>query len=395
MKKYYKMIIVSVVSFALAFSFPLAQKETKTQAKQQAYKLVWSDEFDGDSLNMDNWTAEVGTGPNRDGWGNNERQYYTGNSENLDISNGTLKIHALRQSIGNRSYTSSRIITKHKKFFTYGKFEARMKLPSFKGAWPAFWTLGEDIDSVGWPKCGEMDIMEAINTSNLIYSNLHWSKNNKTTDTTSFGYYTNDRTDWHTYAMEWEENYAKFLVDGVETRCFDITLEDEMEEFRQDQFIILNLAVGGNWPENSIQSGTKIDDTAFPDRSTMEVDYVRVYQLADVEPTTAAKKSTPAKKNTTKKATKLGKTKIKKVARKKKSLKLTLKKIKGASGYSIKISDQKNFDGYWTKNTKKTKVKLKGLDRKTKYYMKARAYKKVGSSYIYGKYSAKKTAKTK
>lgn len=391
MKKYFKMIIVSVISLALAFSFPLAQKETKTQAKQQAYKLVWSDEFDGDSLNMDNWTAEVGTGPNRDGWGNNERQYYTGNSENLDISNGTLKIHALRQSIENRSYTSSRIITKHKKFFTYGKFEARMKLPSFKGAWPAFWTLGENIDEQGhgWPACGEMDIMEAINTDQNVFANLHWSNNGYQADTQGIRYDVVDKTKWHTYGMEWEENIVKFYVDDNYYQSFPITEAKQMEEFRQDQFILLNLAIGGNLP------GQTVDNTAFPDRSTMEVDYVRVYQLADVEPTTAAKKNTPSKKTTPNKVTKLGKTKIKKVARKKKSLKLTLKKIKGASGYSIKISDQKNFDGYWTKKTKKIRVKLTGLDRKTKYYMKARAYKKVGSSYIYGKYSAKKTAKTK
>lgn len=385
MKKYYKMIIVSVVSFALAFGFPLAHKETKTQAKQQAYKLVWSDEFDGDSLNMDNWTAEIGRGNN--GWGNNEQQYYTGNQENLDISNGTLKIHALRSS--SYRYTSSRIITKHKKFFTYGKFEAKMKLPSFTGAWPAFWTLGENIDSVSWPACGEMDIMEAINTDQNVFANLHWSNNGYQADTQGIKYDVVDKTKWHTYGMEWEENIVKFYVDDNYYQSFPITEAKQMEEFRQDQFILLNLAIGGNLP------GQTVDNTAFPDKSTMEVDYVRVYQLADVEPTTAAKKNTPSKKTTPNKVTKLGKTKIKKVARKKKSLKLTLKKVKGASGYSIKISDQKNFDGYWTKKTKKIKVKLKGLDRKTKYYMKARAYKKVGSSYIYGKYSAKKTAKTK
>ncbi len=280
MRKNMGKIVASILSVALVFSVPIASKVINTQVNADDYQLVWSDEFNGESLDSSNWTVETGTGSNNDGWGNNELQFYRNSPENIEISDGTLKIHALKQNYGGKKYTSARMKTQGKRSFTYGKIEAKMKLPSFSGAWPAFWTLGENITSVGWPACGEMDIMEAINANNNIYSNLHWSYKGTQADTQgSVAYDVGDRTEWHTYTMEWTSTRAKFYCDGELYQSNGITTEAEMEEFRKNQFIILNLAIGGKWP------GYTIDDSAFPDRSTMEVDYVRVYQKPET-PTT-------------------------------------------------------------------------------------------------------------
>ena len=251
-----------------------AKPEKNVQAADE-YTLVWSDEFDGNELNRKNWNVEV----NGNGGGNEEHQYYLDNKNNIDVSNGTLKIHALKQSYAGKDYTSGRITTQNKKTFLYGKVEARMKLPRFQGAWPAFWMLGNNINQVGWPKCGEMDIMEAINNDNNVYANLHWSYQGSNADTKGTAYNVGDRTAWHTYGMEWTETRARFYVDGHVYQVYTISDQSEMQEFREKQFIIFNLAIGGRWP------GHTIDDTAFPSKSTMEVDWVRVYQKG-VAPTT-------------------------------------------------------------------------------------------------------------
>ena len=276
MKKLSRKVIAAVVAVTLVLGIPIASKVI-TDVKAADYELVWSDEFDGTSLDRSNWSVETGTG--NWGWGNNEQQYYRDSADNIEVSDGTLKIHALKQSYGGKQYTSARMKTQGKRSFKYGKIEAKMKLPRFKGSWPAFWMLGENINSAGWPACGEMDIMEAINDNNNIYSNLHWSYNNTQADTQGDAHNVGDRTEWHTYGMEWTEDRAVFYVDNNVTESYKITTGSQMEEFRAKQFIILNLAIGGQWP------GYDIDDSAFPDRSTMEVDYVRVYQKPD-EPTT-------------------------------------------------------------------------------------------------------------
>ena len=250
-------------------------KEQKSVEAAEEYQLVWSDEFDGTSLNDSNWNIEV----NGNGGGNNELQYYTNRTQNIEVSNGTLKIHALKEKYGNKNYTSGRITTQNKKIFKFGRIEAKMKLPRFKGAWPAFWMLGNNISSVGWPKCGEMDIMEAINEENNVYANLHWYHSDHNADTQGTAYNVGDRTAWHTYAMEWDANTTKFYVDNILYQTYDIS-DSNFSEFRKEQFIIFNLAIGGIWP------GYNIDDTAFPSKSTMEVDYVRVYQKQE-ETTTA------------------------------------------------------------------------------------------------------------
>ncbi len=443
-------------------------KETETQPvtttpdDPSQWELQWSDEFDGDSLSAKNWTAETGTGDS--GWGNNEQQYYTDSKDNIEVSNGSLKIHALKQSRGDKQYTSARIKTQGKQSFRYGKVEARMKLPSFQGSWPAFWMLGENINNDGWPKCGEMDIMEAINDNDEIYSNLHWSYNDTTLDTSGVAYNVGDRKEWHTYSMNWNENRADFYVDGKLSQTYEITDKYQMDELREKQFIILNLAIGGKWP------GYQIDDSAFPGKSTMEVDYVRVYKKTESSTTeyestkqavttsqvattkqvattsqaattkqaatttsqaattkqaatttsqaattkqaatttsqaatTKQAATTTSQAATTKQATsakttsntiKVAKAKIKKINRRKKSLKLTLKKLNGVTGYQIKYSKNKKFHASKTKKVKNTTVVIKKLKRKTRYYIKARGYRKNTRIIIYGKYSKCKKAKT-
>jgi len=138
----------------------------------QNYELIWADEFDSTEINRDNWTNEVG-----EYWANNEIQAYTNSRTNSYIDNGVLKIVARNEKYGVRNYTSARMITQAKQSFLYGKIEARIKLPFGQGIWPAFWTLGENISSVSWPKCGEIDIMEMIGGSgreNTVYGTVHW-----------------------------------------------------------------------------------------------------------------------------------------------------------------------------------------------------------------------------
>ena len=192
MRKTMGKVVASVLVLALAFGVPIASRVAKTEVKADDYTLEWSDEFNGTSLDRSNWTTEIGTG--NWGWGNNEQQYYRDSPENIEVSDGTLKIHALRHdsTIGGKNYTSARMKTQGKHSFKYGKIEARMKLPRFQGSWPAFWMLGDNINSVGWPACGEMDIMEAINNNNNSYSNLHGSYNNQQADTQGKAYNVDD-----------------------------------------------------------------------------------------------------------------------------------------------------------------------------------------------------------
>lgn len=224
------------------------------------YQLVWSDEFDEDSINTNVWNFERGG----NGWGNNEQQYYQ--SDNASIENGNLVITAKKETVGSNSYTSSRMTTQGKKEFEYGRIEARIKLPLGQGLWPAFWLLGSDINIAGWPACGETDIMEHINTDSLIYGTIHWDNNGHAQD----GSHTSSSpSQYHVYALEWTASTIKWSIDSVEYYKSNI-LSNTQDEFRAPFFIILNLAVGGNWP------GQQIDESKLP--AKMYVDYVRVYQ---------------------------------------------------------------------------------------------------------------------
>ncbi|SFQ36812.1 carbohydrate-binding protein [Hymenobacter arizonensis] len=229
-----------------------------TQA--QTYQQVWADEFTtgiGPS-----WTFETGGG----GWGNNEKQYYQ--AANATVVNGELQITARKQAMGGMPYTSARMITKGKKEFTYGRMEARIKLPLGQGLWPAFWMLGSNISTVSWPRCGEIDIMEQVNADSRTYGTVHWDNNGHA----EYGGNTPTAPNvYHVYAIEWEPAAIRWYVDGVKFHEINISNgTGGTEEFQKPFFLLLNLAVAGNWP------GQTVDESKLP--ATMFVDYVRVYQ---------------------------------------------------------------------------------------------------------------------
>ncbi len=252
--------------FILLISF----LQLSTIVKAQSYKLIWSDEFNGPNIDPSVWTHETGG----NGWGNGEWEYYTDRSVNSYIDNGVLVIKAIKENYGNMNYTSARLITRGKKFFKYGKIEARIKLPYGKGIWPAFWMMGENINSMGWPSCGENDIMEMTggeSGDSRVYGTLHWSNNGQHAQ--SGGYYDLSSgkfaDGFHIFAVTWSPQKIVWSVDDHTYYTIDITPEG-LKAFQNDFFILLNLAVGGQWP------GYPDATTIFP--QTMEVDYVRVYQ---------------------------------------------------------------------------------------------------------------------
>lgn len=234
------------------------------QTNAQNWKLVWSDEFNYNGLpDTLKWGNETGF------IRNNELQYYTKQRiENSRVFNGNLMIIGRKESFKNANYTSASLVTDSKNSWTYGKVEARMKLPKGQGMWPAFWMLGQNIHTVGWPKCGEIDIMEHINNEDLLHGTIHWFNEKHIS---SGGTTPCDVTKFHNYSIEWDKESINLLLDGK--KYWELNIKDGInstEEFHKPHYIILNLAIGGEWPKNPDQT------TAFPD--TMYVDYVRVYQ---------------------------------------------------------------------------------------------------------------------
>ncbi|MFK3647823.1 carbohydrate-binding protein [Lysobacter enzymogenes] len=241
-------------------------------AYAQNWQLVWSDEFNG-SIGP-SWVFETGNGSS--GWGNNELEYYR--RENAGIENNALVITAKREDFGGFRYTSARMKTQGVRTFRYGKIEARMKLPSFMGAWPAFWMLGANLPQVGWPDSGEIDIMEHVNNENRTYGTIHWRDHNG-----NYAQYGGNTAlnvaDWHVYAVEWDANAIRWYVDG--NKFHEASIQNSVngtEEFHRDFFVLLNFAIGGNWP------GFNVDESKLP--AKMHVDYVRVYSGGGSNPGT-------------------------------------------------------------------------------------------------------------
>ncbi len=237
------------------------------------FELVWSDEFDGDSgtvLNAGKWGYDLGTGQN--GWGNNELQTYTNSPQNVSLDGlGNLRIIAKKDVSGN--YTSARIKTQGLFSQQYGKIEARIKTPTGSGMWPAFWMLGNNISTVSWPQCGEIDIMEQKGKySNITYGTIHGPGYSGGEAVSTPYILENSRfdLDFNVYAVEWSENRIDFFVNGYLYKRVTPSDAKGTWVFNQPFFMILNVAVGGNFggPPNSY--------TPFP--STMLVDYVRVYR---------------------------------------------------------------------------------------------------------------------
>ncbi len=235
-------------------------------ANAQNWQMIWSEEFDYTGLPDSNkWTNEVGL------IRNNELQYYTQKrAENNWVSNGQLKIIGRKEAYKGSAYTSASITTDQQFTCTYGKIEANIKLPMGQGMWPAFWMLGQNIWQVGWPKCGEIDIMEHINLDSVTHGTMHWDNNGQQ----SFGGTKKcDASQFHVYGIEWDNTMIKWFVDGVKFKeGYIYNNINNTEEFHKPFYLILNLAIGGNWP------GSPNAQTSFPD--TMTVDYVRVYQKA-------------------------------------------------------------------------------------------------------------------
>lgn len=233
-------------------------------ASSQNWQLVWQDEFNG-SIGPD-WVFETGTGSG--GWGNNELQYYR--QQNASVQNGNLVITARQENYGGMNYTSARMKTQGRKSWRYGRIEARIQLPSFTGSWPAFWMLGDNITSVGWPACGEIDIMEHVNTEGQTHGTIHWRDHNNNYASYS-GSTPLNVTGYHIYAIEWDASAIRWFVDGNLYHEASIAGGvNGTQEFHNNFFIILNMAIGGNWP------GFNVNNGALP--AQMRVDYVRVYQ---------------------------------------------------------------------------------------------------------------------
>lgn len=241
-------------------------------------KLVWSDEFDhAGQPDSSKWDYELGDGcPDVCGWGNNEAQYYTNDSKNVRIDNGLLVIEAHKDSLEGKAYTSSRLVSKHKGDWTYGRIEVKAKLPRGKGTWPAIWMLSTDWKYGGWPASGEIDIMEHVGFDpGVIHGTIHTESFNHIDKTQKEGKVTIEGAQdaLHLYAIDWTKDKIDFYVD--DQRYYSVVRgeQDTFKEWPFDQpfHLILNLAVGGNW------GGMEgIDDSIWPQR--MEVDYVRVYQ---------------------------------------------------------------------------------------------------------------------
>lgn len=372
-------------------------------------KLKWSDEFNGTALNTDYWTycfGNNGDNGNLWRWGNNELQYYTNSKENVKVSDGTLKIIAKAEDRGGCSYTSGRIKTAKKVEVGYGYVEARIKLPSVNGIWPAFWMLGADETKV-WPKCGEIDILESWNTGDFAQNCLHYAdasgKDNysNAASTSSFlsswGLKAWNKTQWHTYGVYKTDKKLVFYYDGkVASKVIDIT-NSEMTEMHDNYYILLNVACGGNLAGNIAPSASNLP-------AQMEVDYVRYYKDKTAEDIAAeeaeAKKKAEEASIAAAKIAEAQKAPAKATIKSLKNIKgrkmrIKIRKIAGVQGYQIRYCDNKKFQGYEGKTSKKLTVTIKRLDKKSIYWVKVRAYKTVNGKKKYGAWSKVQKVKIK
>jgi beta-glucanase (GH16 family) len=281
---YKKLHIILCLSFILGACATVTPEPTPTSTSvptpvpsptpewnRTGWNIAWHDEFDGTELDLKNWTFDLGGG----GWGNQEWEAYTNRPENVRVEDGMLVIEAREEkaTVSGRPYSSARLKTQGLHAWQYGRIEARLKLPYGHGIWPAFWMLGENIGSTGWPGCGEIDILEHVGKDpDHIYATVHapgYSGGNGVGSTLSVN---GDSlaNDFHVYAIEWEKNEIRWYFD--DQQFFKLTPQDVPSDWIFDHpfFIILNLAVGGGFP------GYPDTTTVFP--QFLYADYVRVYQ---------------------------------------------------------------------------------------------------------------------
>src|SRR5882762_10447511 len=274
-------VLLTVLVAALLGFLSLAGP-TAYATNPAVWSLVWNDEFagpTGSTVDSNKWSFDIGG----NGWGNNELETYTSRTANADLEGGLLVIKTLKETFTGpdnitRNYTSARLLTKNKFSQAYGRFEARIKIPYGQGIWPAFWMLGDNIGTTGWPTCGEIDIMENIGKEpSIVHGTFHgpgYSGGNGVSAAYTLTGSQKFSDDFHTFAVEWEPNVVRFYVDGLlyKTRTPADLPNGTSWVFDHPFFIILNVAVGGGWPGNPDSS------TVFPQQ--MLVDYVRVYQRA-------------------------------------------------------------------------------------------------------------------
>ena len=234
---------------------------------QNPRELIFDEEFDGTSLDESNWNYELGDGCPNCGWGNNERQLYT--KDNVSIRNGNLVIIATKDSM---LYHSGRITTAKKVEFQYGTIEVKAKLPLGQGLWPAIWMLGNDIGSIGWPACGEIDIMEYVGKNpHTIHTTLHTPDSHGNSKNTKVMTIENIEDGFHVYKCHWTKDSITFFIDDVLVYTFNPEVKNEMTwPFDKPFYVILNLAIGGNF------GGPGVDDSIFP--VEFLVDYVKIYK---------------------------------------------------------------------------------------------------------------------
>src|SRR5580704_7496251 len=264
--------------FLLIFASTSCKKNLKadggpgqsTLARAINYQLIWADEFNGSSVNTGIWNIDVGN-PGV----NSEQEYYS--ASNVTETGGNLVLTARQQTVDGQPFTSGKIDTYGKFSTTYGRIEARMALPMVQGMWPAFWMLGNSINTgTGWPECGEIDIMEQVNTNNTILGTMHWFDGGNTQYGSSTST-SNTPADFHIYAVEWNSQSINWYVDNTLYVTGNISNNiNNTGAFQDPFFIILNLAVGGTL------SGPTVNTAALP--TSMLVDYVHVYNITSAAP---------------------------------------------------------------------------------------------------------------
>lgn len=258
--KIVKKILFGLFLFGLTAQVDAAQEGGK-------YVLVWQDEFDGTGA------------PDSTKWGyergyirNNELQYYTTSTKNARQNDGNLEITIRKEPMNGYDYTSASVTTQGRAEWLYGKIEGRFKMPKGAGLWSCFWTLGTSINDIGWPRCGEIDIFEHIDSENKVYATAHWA--DSTEKHTAKGLDTElDVEQWHVYSIEWTPQSIKWFVDDVQFHEIDITEGvNSTHEFHKPHYVLINFPIGGSWPVAPDQT------TLLP--ATMYCDYVKVYSLA-------------------------------------------------------------------------------------------------------------------
>ena len=248
-------------------------------ANSQKFKKIWSDEFNGKgALSSQKWDYELGYVRN------NELQYYTADSKNIRQKNGNLEIVVVKEPEAIKGhkygesamfdYSSGSVISAGKFDFKYGKIEGRFKVPVGKGLWACFWMLGANFPEIGWPKCGEIDIFEHINSENMVYGTAHWANTSDMHTSKGNKFREIDVTQWHVYSIIWSPEKIEWFVDDQKFHELDIKDGiNSTHEYHKPYYILINLPIGGSWP------GSPDETTVLP--ATLYCDYVRVYQLVE------------------------------------------------------------------------------------------------------------------